>query len=34
LCGMTPAALEAKLGVSIRFIENDGGAFLEALLGL
>ena len=33
LCGMTPDELSAKLGYPIRFVENDGGEFLDALLG-
>ncbi len=33
LCGMTPEALSAALGVPLRFSENDGGTFLDALLG-
>ncbi len=34
LCGMTPETLGEKLGVEIAFLENDGAAFCEALLGL
>ncbi len=34
LCGMSPAELSEKLGVEICFIDQDGGAFLEGLLGL
>ena len=34
LCGMTPAELSERLGVEVCFTEQDGGAFLEALLGL
>ncbi len=34
LCGMTPEELADKLGVEIGFVEQDGGAFLEGLLGL
>ena len=34
LCGMTPEALAEKLGVEVCFTEQDGGAFLENLLGL
>lgn len=34
LCGMTPAELEEQLGVEICFTEQDGGAFLENLLGI
>jgi putative radical SAM enzyme (TIGR03279 family) len=34
LCGMTPAELEEQLGVEICFTEQDGGAFLENLLGV
>ncbi len=34
LCGMTPEELSDKLGVEICFIDQDGGAFLEGLLGL
>ncbi len=34
LCGMTPESLSNKLGVKIRFTENDGGEFLLALLGI
>ena len=34
LCGMTPDELAETLGVEICFAEQDGGAFLECLLGL
>ena len=34
LDGMTPAELEEKLGVKIKFTECDGGEFLLALLGI
>jgi len=34
LCGMTPAELSERLGVEVCFTEQDGGSFLEALLGL
>lgn len=30
---MTPEELEAALGVPVRFVENDGFALLDALLG-
>ena len=34
LCNMTPAELSEKLGCRIRFIENDGGAFVDGVLGI
>lgn len=34
LCGMSPAELEEKLWVKIEFVSNDGGEFVEKLLGL
>jgi NifB/MoaA-like Fe-S oxidoreductase len=34
LCGMTPDELSEKLGVEVCFTEQDGGAFLENLLGI
>ncbi|MBQ8401324.1 MAG: DUF512 domain-containing protein, partial [Clostridia bacterium] len=34
LCGMTPDELEEKLGSKVCFIDQDGGAFLEHLLGI
>ena len=34
LCGMTPQELSERLGVEVCFTEQDGGAFLENLLGL
>ena len=34
LCGMTPEELSETLGTEICFIDQDGGAFLEGLLGL
>ncbi len=34
LCGMSPAELEERLGVSVGFVENDGGEFLLRLLGI
>lgn len=34
LCGMTPEELSVKLGVPLRFVENDGAEFLDALLGV
>lgn len=33
LCGMTPDELSEKLGVPIKFTENDGGDFLFSVLG-
>ena len=33
LCGMTPEEMADVLGVPIRFTDNDGGAFLDAVLG-
>lgn len=33
LCDTTPEALSKTLGVPLRFTENDGAAFLDALLG-
>jgi putative radical SAM enzyme (TIGR03279 family) len=33
LCGMTPEQLSSILNVRLRFSENDGAAFLDALLG-
>ena len=33
LCGMTPEELSEKLGTPLRFSENDGAEFLDALLG-
>ena len=33
LCGETPESLSEKLGVKIRFTENDGADFLFSLLG-
>ena len=33
LCGETPEGLSEKLGVKIRFTENDGADFLFSLLG-
>ena len=34
LCGMSPEELGEKLGVKIDFIENDGAAFCEKILGI
>ena len=34
LCGMTPEEMVQKLGVPVRFVENDGAEFLDALLGV
>lgn len=34
LCGMTPEELSGRLGVPLRFTENDGGEFLLKLLNL
>ncbi len=34
LCGMTPEELGEGLGVKIAFVDNDGAAFCETLLGL
>lgn len=34
LCGMTPDELSKRLGVPVKFNENDGGEFLYALLGI
>lgn len=34
LCGMTLEELHSKLGVEIKTVENDGFAFLEAVLGV
>ena len=34
LCGMTPDALAETLGTELCFVEQDGAAFLESLLGL
>ncbi len=34
LCDTTPAEVSRTLGVPIRFVENDGGSFLDAILGL
>jgi len=34
LCDTTPESLSGTLGVPLRFTENDGGAFLDALLGI
>ncbi len=33
LCGMTPSELSEKLGVPIRFVDSDGAALAEAILG-
>ena len=33
LCGMTPAELAEHLGTPIRFVESDGAALVEAILG-
>ena len=33
LDGMTPDELSEKLGVPVKFVENDGGEFCDALLG-
>lgn len=34
LCGMTPDELSERLGVPLCFIDQDGGALLEAMLGI
>ncbi|MBE6617334.1 MAG: DUF512 domain-containing protein [Ruminococcaceae bacterium] len=34
LCGMSPEELGEKLGVEIKFTDNDGAEFCESLLGL
>ena len=34
LCGMTPEELSDSLGVPLRMVENDGGEFVRAVLGL
>ncbi len=34
LCNTTPDELSEKLGVKITFTDNDGGCFLDALLGI
>ena len=34
LCGMTPDELSKKLGVKLTFTGNDGGEFLDAILGI
>lgn len=34
LCGMSPEELSGKLGVEIKFTDNDGAEFCESLLGL
>jgi len=34
LCDTTPAEVSRTLNVPIRFVENDGGAFLAAVLGI
>lgn len=34
LCGMSPEELSDSLSVPVRCVENDGGAFLDALLGI
>ena len=34
LCGMSPDELSEILGVKIEFIENDGAAFCEKILGI
>ncbi|MCR5682533.1 MAG: DUF512 domain-containing protein, partial [Clostridiales bacterium] len=31
LDGMTPAELSEKLGVPVEFVDNDGGALVDAL---
>ena len=33
LCGMTPQELSEELGVPVRFVDNDGAAFVDAVLG-
>ena len=33
LCGMTPAELEEKLNLPIRFVDSDGAALVQAVLG-
>ena len=33
LCGMTPAELEGKLNLPIRFVDSDGAALVQAVLG-
>jgi putative radical SAM enzyme (TIGR03279 family) len=34
LCGMTPAELEEKLNLPIRFVDSDGAALVQAVLGM
>lgn len=34
LCGMTPAELSNTLGVPITFVQNDGAALMDAILGI
>ncbi|MBR4872302.1 MAG: DUF512 domain-containing protein [Clostridia bacterium] len=34
LCGMTPHELEERLGVPITFVQNDGAALIDAILGI
>lgn len=34
LCGMTPRALEDTLGVPLVFVQNDGAALVDAILGI
>jgi len=34
LCNMTPEELAHGLGTALEFVDNDGGAFLDALLGM
>ena len=34
LCGMSPTELEERLGVPIAFVENDGAALVDAMLGI
>ena len=34
LCGMTPSELSETLGVPITFVQNDGAALMDAILGI